>query len=458
MPKCVASATRRSQWLKTLSLCSLATCYGYVASPSAGTSAAAFLSVYDSAGESCESDTDVCREPYVCERGACKPPRYAPPVVSGWQADLAIPEGYALRDAWLVRDDTAGEQDSQARLLHDYRLVTSAPVTRSTEAETERFVFDVGLFKPGMNRFRVRGHAVQGELVRKVESDVTELIYKVPNTLGHLAPGRFRLPKKDFPRTLDDCNAAICKDRDRDGLNDLWENVAATQLRPRLMLDSGDMLLQRKADAVRVMTSVVPLNRNGRQYVLFASVIAFTRDYGYRGSWDHAGDTEAFGMLFRLGPDDTLRWVASTAKGHPCLLCDPRYHWKMQEFAGDGTPLLFVEKDKHGLWQNGPACRSESAFSCRSDHPLRPSAVNIGDYARHDQATLIDSLDGLAKNGPFGELAGLFPGDAIWTPAKARVHGRFCGGQRACSNSNSSNQPGTVIAALVRMFTKNASW
>ena len=95
-----------------------------------------------------------------------------------------------------------------------------------------------------------------------------------------------------------DCQGAHCKDADGDGQNDLWENIAAEQLRPRLLLDSDDGLFSRNSDSVRVLTSVLPIERGGESYVLFADVVAFSRDYGHLGLFKHPGDTEAFGCCF----------------------------------------------------------------------------------------------------------------------------------------------------------------
>jgi hypothetical protein len=397
----------------------------------------------------------MCRDASLCKDGSCSGPGYAPPVVTGYQAELPLPPGSTLRDAWLVLEDAAWD-GSQRRLLDTF--ATSAGVARFQRPGMERLVFDVGLFKTGMNRFRVRGEAVEAGSATPIaiETATAQRAYDLPNALGHVAAGTFRLPLIHFPRSVTGCRGELCKDRDGDGLNDLWENVAATQLRPRLMMDSADELFERPADAVRVLTSVVPLHRHGETYVVFANVIAFSRDYGYLGTFGHAGDTEAAGMLFRVDANETLHWVASTSKGHACLLCKPQYRFNQQEFASDGAPLLFVERNKHGLWQDGKSCRQEAGFSCRGDRKLRPDAVNVGDSGPGRSHALVDSLDGLASSGPFGALAGLFPGEAVWTPEKARVRGRFCGGQRTCSQSDSANQPGAVIARLVQLFQTSA--
>ena len=279
-----------------------------------------------------------------------------------------------------------------------------------------------------------------------------QLDYSVPRQLGLAPDGHFQLPHEQFPRLLRDCRGPLCKDADGDGQNDLWENMLVEQLRPRLMFDSGDGLFRGSTDTVRTLTSVVPLERAGESYVIVVSVIAFSRDYGFLGGFAHPGDTESFAMLFKVDESDKLTWVASTSKGHPCLTCKSRYAWSGQDFAPDGTPMIHVERDKHGLWSQGKRCRALSAFRCLGDRSVRPEAINIGDYSPDGSRGLIDGLDGLAPNGPFGGLAGVFPGDAIWTAASSRVAGRFCGGKTGCTHNNSAPQPGGVIADLLALI------
>jgi hypothetical protein len=116
--------------------------------------------------------------------------------------------------------------------------------------------------------------------------------------------------------------------------------------------------------------------------------------------------------------------------------------------------MLYVERDKHGLWPNGKSCRDRAAFSCGGQRALRPAAVNVGDPSHDGSHALVDRLDGLAARGSFAALAGVFPGEAVWSSALARVPGRFCGGRVRCSAGASANQPGKVIAELLAMFQR----
>lgn len=449
------SCGRRAQARKLSDADALHEC----ASAQAGV-ARVFVASCGGLGEACcpsATGADTCDRDYSCAgSGLCEKPRYPLPFVEDFQVDLPLAPGHTLRDAWLVMEDRAHGPKSLRALLERY--VPSEGVSRSQpHPSVVRLRFDVGFWTPGENRFFVRGVSVSDKdnRRRQVESQPVALSYQVPRALGLDVSGRLQLPPEHFPRLFRDCRGPTCKDADGDGLNDLWENVAVQQLRPRLMLDELDGLFSSgKADSVRVLASVLPIERGAENYVLFAHVLAYSRDYGHLGIARHPGDTEGFGMLFRVEDDGAIRWVSSVAKGHPCLTCGARYSFRDQEFAPDGIPTLYVERDKHGVWQSGKSCREHAAFYCGGQRMLRPLAINVGDPSADGSRALVDALDGLSPNGPFAQLAGVFPGEAVWTRLRARVPGHFCGGHVRCSERHSANQPGNVIADLLVLFER----
>ncbi|HET6336562.1 MAG TPA: hypothetical protein VFG30_25240 [Polyangiales bacterium] len=416
-----------------------------------------FVAACGGVGEPCcpvqaaKQSSTACAAAYSCEASLCVEPPYPVPMLRDYQVDLSIPAGHRLRDAWLVLDDRPAGADSERPLVRDHRTEIGVRISEP-HSGIARLTFDLGYYKPGVNRFKVRAVAGKGEARRAIDGGWFKLEYDLPRALGFSQPGRFELPPDHFPRRMSDCHGSFCKDADRDGLNDLWENVAVQQLRPRLLLDRSDGLFASRTDLVRVLTSVTPMVRGRIEYVLFASVVAFSRDYGHLGMFDHPGDAEAFGMLYRIDADGGLNWVASAAKGHPCLTCRSRYAFFPQDFAEDGTPLVYVERQKHGLWQNGQQCRARAAFSCKGDASMRPPAFNVGDPSPDGSRGLIDEFDAIAAGGAFGQLAGVFPGDAVWTATLARVPGKFCGGGRDCGPGRSATQPGTIIGKMVQLF------
>lgn len=76
----------------------------------------------------------------------------------------------------------------------------------------------------------------------------------------------------------------------------------------------------------------------------------------------------------------------------------------------------------------------------------------MGDPSPDGSRSLIDSLDGIASAGPFGELAGAFLGDRIWSAERARVPNGFCGGNPDCSRGNAATAPGAIITRMLRLF------
>ena len=412
-------------------------------------------------GESCcnhygAAAIDWCAPDLVCSDQRCAPPNYPVPLVAGHTQDLAVPKGARLREAWLEIDDRSSGADTRIALVAKHLPAPGVSLERPQD-DVLRLRFDLPLWQPGQNRYRVVA-LVDGEFgVRELATPFGNLRYDPTPELGHTGQGRFLLPPRHFPMAMRDCRGLGCKDADGDGLNDLWENVALHQLRPRLMMDRDDRLFRTK-DVVRVISSVVPLRRGQQDYVLFAHVVTFSRDYGppvlhsFLGL-DHAGDTEATGIAFALEPSGELRWAATVAKGHTCLTCKPSWHWYAQDWDRDGAPRIYVEEDKHGLWQNGAECRAHAAFSCGAEHALRPEIVNAGDFSADGAAALVDALDRVAINGPHAALAQVFPGEVLWSANSAPVTGRFCGGHsKGCTRSRSASMPGDVIGSLMQHF------
>jgi hypothetical protein len=412
-------------------------------------------------GESCcdhygAAAIDWCAPDLVCSAGRCAPPNYPVPLVADHTQDLSVPSGSRVREAWLELDDRSAGADTRVSLIAKHKPAPGVAIERP-QPDVVRLRFDLPLWQPGQNRYRVVALLDTEHGVQELATPFGSLRYDPTPELGHLGQGRFLLPPRHFPMTMRECRGLGCKDADGDGLNDLWENVALHQLRPKLMMDQGDSLFGTK-DVVRVISSVVPLRRGQQDYVLFAHVVTFSRDYGppvlhsFLG-FDHAGDTEATGMAFAALPSGELRWAATVAKGHTCLTCKPSWHWYPQEWDSDGAPRIYVEEDKHGLWQNGSECRAHAAFSCGAERALRPEIVNAGDFSADGAAALVDALDRVTIDGPHSALAQVFPGEVVWSASRAPVTGRFCGGHsRGCTRGRSASMPGDVIGSLMQHF------
>jgi len=407
------------------------------------------------AGDSCcaaavGASLPACMPWLSCIRDRCQLPPYAAPWIPQHQQDIAVAPGHEVRDAWLEIDDRSGGVDTRVPLVKRFEVQPGVRIERP-QPNVARFTVDLPLYTPGENRFRLRGRTARRGLSGRFTTPFRAFSYDLPRDLGQLGPGHFRLPSRHFPRTAALAAGGVCKDADADGLCDLWENAALHQLRPRLHFDRADGLFDGHGDVVRLLASVLPVRRGGRDYVLFAHVVLMSRDYGVPklNVFDHPGDTEAWGMVMRVDPDASLRWVATVSKGHGCVTCKPRFRSHSQAFSKRGVPLVYVERDKHGLWPSKRACKRSAAFRCRGDRTLRPPAVNVGDRRAGQLRALVDNLSQVPARGPHASLSGHFSGEAVWSAKEALVAGRFCGGIRAgCTKKRSANLPGAVISAL----------
>ena len=159
-----------------------------------GAYARVFVAACGGLGEPCcpSAAADSCEAEFACEESIRTKPAYSVPMLADYQVDLPLPAGFVLRDAWLVLDDRAGAR-SQRRLVTDYR--PESGVTREApHPNVARLRFDVGFWKPGRNRFSVRGSATRGDELRTVESAMQQLDYGIPRWLGLAAGGRFEPP------------------------------------------------------------------------------------------------------------------------------------------------------------------------------------------------------------------------------------------------------------------------
>lgn len=406
-------------------------------------------------GESCcaagtGATLPTCMPWLSCIRDRCQLPPYAAPWIPSHQQDIDIAPGHEVRDAWLEIDDHSGAVDTRVPLVKKFEVQPGVRLERP-QSNVARFTVDLPLYTPGENRFRLRGRTARRGLSGRFTTPFRGFSYDMPDDLGRLGPGHFRLPMRHFPRTPQLAVGGACKDADADGLCDLWENATLHQLRPRLHFDRSDGLFDGDGDVVRVLGSVVPVRRGGRDYVLFANVVLMSRDYGVPrlNVFDHPGDTEAWGMVYRVEADASLRWVATVSKGHSCLTCKARFRFQSQAFSPTGAPLVYVERDKHGLWPSALACKRSAAFSCGGERTMRPPVVNVGDLRDGQLRALVDNLSQVPARGPHASLSGLFSGEMVWSGRQAPVTGRFCGGIRTgCTRERSANLPGHVLSAV----------
>lgn len=258
----------------------------------------------------------------------------------------------------------------------------------------------------------------------------------------------------------------VWKDADRDGLIDLWENILAEILRPRLVFEPDEDLLDNLGshhilDLVRVapVRSATPLvapfeelyptttthvpdyrPRTVSRFVVFRHVMTYSRDYG---PGPHKGDTEDYWTLWSLDDADPGAVVSYgwASKIHTTLHGFPRLgtaqHWWWDTVYSQGpSPVFFVEENKHGMWADARSCDLVSPYACakqiEGSPQLRPVAVNVGEPP--DGETLarpfVDFFDTIERFGPHADAYGCFHGEAVWSRTSCTYNDglAFCGG------------------------------
>ena len=114
-------------------------------------------------------------------------------------------------------------------------------------------------------------------------------------------------------------------DQDNDGLNDEWENLAVSSLRPNLVFDENEnspVVLDGTENSphynrVAIFTRVTPAHKYGN-FIIFLNTIAFDRDHGAPGIFkgSHDGDTEQFQTIWKVVDNNTIELVGLRTKGH----------------------------------------------------------------------------------------------------------------------------------------------
>jgi hypothetical protein len=285
--------------------------------------------------------------------------------------------------------------------------------------------------------------------------------------LGREGDGRlgssFKVP--GVPIFVSDCTSIICKDVDEDGLLDLWEDLALRQLNPVLEHDEGETLFKVEEHIVRLFTRIVPVVENDEYYIVFLNSVTYTKDYGAQDEngniYDaHNGDTERFRTAWRVSSNEITLEQLETG-GHICrshvggffldLLSGGhdfgifncpfskipgRGGGKFQldeiELTPEGFVKVYVERDKHGIWNSRSTCADEP-YKCGWDMSgtegvFRPIAYNVGEppgkLPGGRGRALIDSLTDLDEFTNF-------PGEAVWSDPDEK----FCGGLKCTGNS-----------------------
>lgn len=216
----------------------------------------------------------------------------------------------------------------------------------------------------------------------------------------------------------------IFKDADHDGLLDSWENFALEILRPYLAFNPNEEYLRDSKAGLLIFSRISPYQDSKgttARYIVFRSVVTFSKDYGDGlGLGSHNGDTQEYISYWKIEGLNKIyliklqmvRHTGSLIPSAPMTEFDPETQYKRS----NGTPYLFVENGKHGLWPNNNMCNEQSKYECEWDyntsHVKRPDAFNVGE----PENPFMDKLNtsDISITGPHKKAYNIFNGESIW--------------------------------------------
>ncbi|MBE9039709.1 hypothetical protein IQ235_02725 [Oscillatoriales cyanobacterium LEGE 11467] len=239
------------------------------------------------------------------------------------------------------------------------------------------------------------------------------------------------------------------RDRDKDGLNDIWENIAVRSLRPTLVFDEDESLFDNPQDKVALFTRVTPVEveENGERstYITFLNVAAFTKDYGAPDYLlnlvgGHNGDISQFASAWEIAEDDldltnqdvTITLDRVWTRGHIGV---KREHDTFEvttervETTEEGALKIYIEEDKHSSWSSTQLhSQQDGIYDLDSGPEIRPINYNVGEPIFHPSRYFKNDLDSL------------FPGERVW----ADPDGLFCGGLK-CDKATIGKVSGGIL-------------
>lgn len=233
-----------------------------------------------------------------------------------------------------------------------------------------------------------------------------------------------------------------CDDTDADGLSDAWEAVALDRLRPRLVFDEEESVVNDDPGAVVAFVGRVAPAADDPAHVRVFLMIGYTRDYGRCGLTAHNGDSERVVIdlaALPSGPGDFEVLGLYTA-AHENTISDSSHRYRGDDLveqavftpdeSGEPRWTVFPAGDKHGTYINVDVCESVSIIPC-FDEDCGPDGVDaerLPDYTRLPPVFDAGEPDAprLEDLGPAG-----FPGEQAW------VDQDFCGGlaRGGCASS-----------------------
>ncbi|GEM_PF-2710429 len=226
-------------------------------------------------------------------------------------------------------------------------------------------------------------------------------------------------------------------DKDKDGINQTFEDLAMEKVNPYLELDEEEDMLSNWDKAANFVMISPYTSAGNKKYVIFTYGITFSRDYGrfHEILLGHNGDIEKVVMAWEVLDEKTLklRWVytsahSNTIPDHSGVWCSegktlnlgkgamkPYYDEMIEKLEFKGDVLKFyVSEDKHAIYPS-EACGNNAVLvylppvspvldeyiplikedvGSGGEYVYRFACYNIGEQAVH----LIDDIGFIFQN------------------------------------------------------------
>ncbi len=379
--------------------------------------------------------------------------------VEDFVVSFESPASHDAFQVYIYFDDTSIEQagDTAFRIADIWGGECGATVSTTSlgSGRIQRNIrFNLPLWQIQSNRLLVQAVSGEGALTDFAEPSLHEIRFDEPvenwglillDPLDPFSTPSFEIP---FPAYIDGCQHQLCKDADRDGLLDSWENIAANSNRPILLIDPDDGYWSSGTDRIFTFTRVTPVRKSddpSTRAIFLGSAFGWSRDYGnptFGGA--HNGDVAPHISVWEEHPNGDFRYVGQMTNGHNGVLDPVSHYWEWPGGIGylrttpEGVIRIWAEENKHGTWPSDYECGGLGGYDCGATYQddVRPTAYNIGEALQGFGIgrRLLDDLNHVHEFGPHELLFDVFPNEGIWSTPQ---HGEdnFCGG-RACEDGS----------------------
>lgn len=251
-----------------------------------------------------------------------------------------------------------------------------------------------------------------------------------------------------------EARCAGCKDADRDGLNDEWEDAVLAKLTPLVTFDEDEpMMKSDNKDAFAAIGRVFPSGDR----VVVSMLILYARDYGAPNpvcfhAKNHSGDAERAAFEIELTGGGNAVTRAAYTTGHEGTVDDQTTIVRDGEQKRledvNGRWRVYSSQGKHATYMSKDHCEGARLSSflhrfCASED-CAPDKMSDEDKQRFTRAPKVLNVGELdaprAENDDLGRLG--FSGVRAWSDE------RFCGGITGLSAEEHAKCPDALKSKL----------